>query len=328
VRVRVRPTPLSPPGGLPPAPPGPPQRPASLLGKAPFEFRDQILLFLAAVGLGLVAGALVNDAAVTSLSEAITRAYYIAAAWLADRTLTAVVVAAALGFWVSHYRYPLLRLGAKFFDAFVGEGGKSAWALQAAVAVFLVFAILLALRPELLDYVESFKAGEVEVKFSAVSTTTRQTLKFGLTNFIQETDLIDWKDFDEQYTNPEVAREQATNAFDRFPISLIQRRGIRNILLGYYVQPIALILPCLDRMGRLPDAREKLRPLANSSRKWVLSVAEFKSIQASKLEQMLSDAQIAGRQLYKLTDSEWEEACFQADKGQRALPRDERTYYT
>lgn len=72
------------------------------------------------------------------------------AAWLANPTLTGAVIAVALGFWTSRYRHSLLELGAKFFDAFVGERGKSSWALQAAVAIFLVFAILLVLRPELL----------------------------------------------------------------------------------------------------------------------------------------------------------------------------------
>jgi hypothetical protein len=80
-----------------------------------------------------------------------------------------------LGLWSSRHRGKITARGHEFYAALIGtEQQKSSWVLQSAVAIFGVFAVILALKPDLLDQIETIKAGQVEAKFATVSTTTRE----------------------------------------------------------------------------------------------------------------------------------------------------------
>jgi hypothetical protein len=112
-----------------------------------------------------------------------------------------------VGLWASRYRQAIGRRSRHFFLALLGTKKKSPWALQSAVAIVLLFAIILMLKPDLLEHIESLKAGEVEAKFSSVSTTTREAARMSLSDLSREVTVEQWIDFKKNFLSG--AREDA-----------------------------------------------------------------------------------------------------------------------
>jgi hypothetical protein len=159
----------------------------------------------------------------------------------------------ALGYWASRYRGPIgVRLG-RFYAALLGGGEKSSWALQSAVAILVLFLIVLAMSPDLLEHLESFKAGEVEAKFSSISTTTGEAARVALNPLTNEIGITQWVDFKRDYRG-ESPRNKALELFDNSTIKR-ERVGIRDFLFDNYIEPLAISLACLEENDLLTPER-------------------------------------------------------------------------
>ena len=89
--------------------------------------------------------------------------------------VSSLLSGALIGFWASRYRRAIAARSADFYEAFLGSETKSSWPLQSLVAIVALGFIVFAIKPELLDNLESFKAGEVEAKFANISASTRES---------------------------------------------------------------------------------------------------------------------------------------------------------
>jgi hypothetical protein len=174
--------------------------------------------------------------------------YWFEGLLLSSRMLV-LLSGAAIGFWASRYRQAIAARSADFYKAFLGTEANSSWALQSVVAIVALLLIVLAIKPDLLDHLESVKAGEVEAKFANVNITTRQAN--AITNELAKQSTIkQWIDFKKNYLD-DSPRDNALE-FDNSEIKE-HRKKIRNILFDY-VEPLALFIDCLnedDRMDRL-----------------------------------------------------------------------------
>jgi hypothetical protein len=123
----------------------------------------------------------------------------------------------------------------------------SSWALQSLVAIITLLLIVLAIKPDLLDKLESFKAGDVEAKFASVSTATREARV--ITNDLTGRVAIDiWLNFKEYYREGS-PRDDALE-FDGSEIKELRKR-LRDLLFEDYVEPLIRSLACLYRDNRL-----------------------------------------------------------------------------
>jgi hypothetical protein len=162
--------------------------------------------------------------------------------------LLSFVSGGLLGWWASRYRHPLAARLNDFYSAFLGSETKSSWALQSVVAIIALLLVVLAVKPDLLDKLESFKAGEVEARFASISTTTREAR--ALTNELsKEITIQSWVNFKKNYR--EGPREDALE-FDHSAIKEL-RKEIRDILFEGYVEPLADFLACIHEQDRRLD---------------------------------------------------------------------------
>jgi hypothetical protein len=122
------------------------------------------------------------------------------------------------------------------------------------------------LKPDLLDQIETIKAGQVEAKFATVSTTTREVGLSNLSDLTRQVTVEQWIDFN-LHSGP---REDALD-FDNSKIKDL-RKDIRNLLFDNYVRPLAILLGCLKVAGRLDEVRssDRLATLAVSLRNGIL----------------------------------------------------------
>src|SRR5207253_1208777 len=118
-----------------------------------------------------------------------------------------------------------------FYNALLGVGG-SAWALQSAVAVLALLAVVLAVRPDLLERLQSFKAGELEARFSDVSGATREAAHFGVSDISREVSIKQWIYFEESFMKGS-ARQKAL-ILDKSDVKT-PRLSIRNEMFPKYI---------------------------------------------------------------------------------------------
>jgi hypothetical protein len=85
-----------------------------------------------------------------------------------------ILLCVCAGWWARDHRAAIGSRLQQLFDAFFGKSHESPGALQAALAIIFLFGMLIALRPELLDKITSFHAGDVEVKLGASSAKLRE----------------------------------------------------------------------------------------------------------------------------------------------------------
>jgi hypothetical protein len=157
------------------------------------------------------------------------------------------------GFWASRNRDGIGKGSRGFFKALLGTKKKSPWALQSVVAIVALSAVILMLKPDLLEHLESFKAGDVEAKFSSVSTTTREVARMSLSDISREVTVGQWIDFKKNFLSG--AREDALE-YDGSSIQGL-RKDIRNLLFTHYVEPLAILLGCLKKDDRLDEVRRR-----------------------------------------------------------------------
>lgn len=87
--------------------------------------------------------------------------------WLVKSRAVWAALWAVAGWLSRDFRAAIGEKLSRLYDAFLGKGHDSPWALQAALAVLILFGTLLFLRPEFLKRMESFRAGEMEAKFTS-----------------------------------------------------------------------------------------------------------------------------------------------------------------
>jgi hypothetical protein len=158
----------------------------------------------------------------------------------------------AIGFWISRYRPAIVANAREFYRALLGTEKKSSWALQSAVAIMSLLGIILALKPDLLEHLQSVKAGDVEAKFSGVSAITREAVRVNLADFRTSASTLfdDYIDFRVQFLQP---RDEAL----QLDTSTLKnsRVAIRDILLEY-IEPLALLISCFEKNDRLDTLRK------------------------------------------------------------------------
>lgn len=175
--------------------------------------------------------------------------YWLEGLILSPRVL-AVLSGAAVGFWAHCHHEAISVRAADFYEALLGSETKSSWALQSVVAILALALLVLAIKPDLLDHLESFKAGEVEAKFASVTSATRQANS--ITNELAKQSTIkQWIDFRKSYLSGS-PRDNALE-FDHSAIKE-QRKLIRNTLFEY-VEPLARLVDCLNEDDRLDRLR-------------------------------------------------------------------------
>jgi hypothetical protein len=164
--------------------------------------------------------------------------------------LLALASGGLLGWWASCYRHPLGARLDDFYSAFLGSETKSSWALQSLVAIIALLLVVLAVKPDLLDKLESFKAGDVEAKFASISNATREA-RIVTNDLTKKVTIKEWLEFKKNF------REGARNDALEFDESEIKetRRQIRNELFEYYVEPLTQLLSCLDEDNRIDRIR-------------------------------------------------------------------------
>jgi hypothetical protein len=181
----------------------------------------------------------------------VTGPFYAFKALLLSPRVLALLFGTVIGFWASRYREAIGARSGDFYEAFLGSETKSSWALQSMVAIVALLLMVLAIKPDLLERLESFKAGEVEAKFAGVSSATREVST--ITNELaKDMTLGQWAEFKEKYLDGS-ARDAALE-FDNSEIKA-DRKAIRNILFLNYVVPLTHMLNCLDDDRRIEQMR-------------------------------------------------------------------------
>jgi hypothetical protein len=183
---------------------------------------------------------------------------FAAEAFLASPRVIALASGVAAGIWVRHYRHGIARHLADFYDALLGTETKSSWALQAAVALVALFAILLVIKPDLLDHIESLRAGDIEAKFASASSTTREATRVALVPFRNRDTLEKYIDFTKEYRNPNSGRGIALALYDQSQIKE-DRTEIRDIIFENYIEPFTILLSCIQRNRRIEEFRRDAR---------------------------------------------------------------------
>jgi hypothetical protein len=177
--------------------------------------------------------------------------YWFETLMLSSRVL-ALLSGAAIGFWASRYRQAIAARSGEFYAALLGSETKSSWALQTAVAIIAIFLVVIAIKPDLLDNLESFKAGEVEAKFAGVSAAIREA-RVITNDLTRDVTLQQWVDFKKDFRDNS-PRDNALE-FDHSAIKE-HRKQIRNILFEDYVEPLARLLNCLNENDRMDLLRK------------------------------------------------------------------------
>jgi hypothetical protein len=221
-------------------------------------------------------------------------------ALLLSERMMALLAGAALGYCASGYRHLIAARLHDFYEAFLGSDTKSSWALQSLVAIITLLLIVLAIKPDLLDKLESFKAGDVEAKFASVSTATREARV--ITNDLTGRVAIDiWLNFKEYYREGS-PRDDALE-FDGSEIKELRKR-LRDLLFEDYVEPLIRSLACLyrdNRLDRLKSSEDFVR-LAVVLRNKILKEAKDGSGAAFTKADWLAIFEMADAQTRKATE--------------------------
>jgi hypothetical protein len=198
--------------------------------------------------------------------------FYELKGFLLSVEMQTLIVAFLAGWWASHNRHHIAARTREFYRALLGTGGKSPWALQSIAAIVVLSGLVLVLKPDLLDKIESIKAGQVEAKFSIVSTVTRESARASLNEVAKDITIGQWIDFKAKFRQG--AREDVLY-LDKSKIGSL-RKEIRNRLFEHYIEPITILLACLEKDRRLDEIAksEKLTAMAISLRNAIIHEAK------------------------------------------------------
>jgi hypothetical protein len=190
-----------------------------------------------------VSAAVVIAVSFASFLDRLWSPVYIVESFLLSPSMLALTSGFAIGLWANICRRGIAKRLDDFYDAFLGSGESSSWALQSLVVVGGLLIVLLLFRPELVRRLDSFKAGEVEAKFANISETTREATRVNF-DLGKVVGIKNWVYFPEYYLSGS-ARDDAL----KFDGSKIQeeRKKIRDLLFNDYIMPSAILLNCMQR---------------------------------------------------------------------------------
>ena len=223
--------------------------------------------------------------------------------------LVGLIAGCILGGWLWANSTSVRTRISQCFEAFLGQSGGSSWALQAIAGIFGLVALLLVLNPDLLDRVESFRAGEVEAKFASSSSTRESTRASLVSDYSRETKIEQWRRFFEflnQNASPiatalAAAEVEAPPATAMGEVPLLAAAALRHEMFKGFIQPTADALICfkeleeLDRFSRSPA----LISLTVSWRSFLLSLAERRPGDKEKMQRDLREILMTQREVTK-----------------------------
>src|SRR5262249_30861916 len=111
------------------------------------------------------------------------------------------------------YRDPLARNLRRLFEAIIGQ---SSWALTIVAGALLLLVVMFTLKPELLDNLETFKAGNLEAKFVQKSSNIIDA-HFNLNGVFRKFTLSHMEGFDKFYLDDDAPRAKASKWYDTTP---------------------------------------------------------------------------------------------------------------
>jgi hypothetical protein len=186
----------------------------------------------------------------------------------------------ALGILGFIFRNQITGLSRELFDAILGNGEQTAWALQSAVALVVVVAIVVGIRPDLLAYLRSFKVGGFEATFAESSTLVREAkTNLNLSGLSERFSLKVYKDFEKNYLDKNSDRGRARQWFDKSHIEG-ERSKIAETFFGAYIDPVIVSLTCLEEKDALEIATND-RNLIAYSVTWKTFLLELNSGKAT-----------------------------------------------
>ena len=142
----------------------------------------------------------------------------------------------------------------ELFNAILGKGEQTAWPLQSGVALVVVVAVVIGIRPDLLAYLRSFKVGGFEATFAESSTLVREAkTNLNLSGLSERFSLKVYRGFKSEFLSQDSDRGHARRWFDKSHIEQ-ERSKIAATLFGSYVDPVIVSLTCLEEKDALEVA--------------------------------------------------------------------------
>jgi len=181
---------------------------------------------------------------------------------------------AALGVLAQVFRLEIARISRQAFDATLGKGENTAWALQSTLALLIIAAAVLAIKPDLLSYLRSFEYGGFKATFADHSTNTRLA-DLNYKDLLWGSTLEQYEEFEESYLGADSDRAKFGDLFVYNKISS-ERKAITAALLRNYAQPVIRALICFERHHSI-DAMAQDVGLVKFGARWVDFLASLKS---------------------------------------------------
>lgn len=149
---------------------------------------------------------------------------------------------AAFGLLAQLFRNQIAAISKQAFDATIGSKENTAWVLQGTLAILIIAAAMLAIKPDLLSYIRSLEYGGFKATFAEHASTARvanvsyKELLWGFT-------LDQYDDFD-TYIGPDSDRTIFGNRLFRNKLSE-EKKAVTGGLFTHYVRPVIKSLVCL-----------------------------------------------------------------------------------
>jgi len=193
-------------------------------------------------------------------------------AWLhllAERHIWTGIFGFLIGYALRRNREPVRRLAWKASEALLGREASAV--LQGGFLVLLFVGLLLLAKPNLLDHIDSIKAGEVEIRVAAAAPATRRAISSAqdfasnvLPTGSPSLNCFCWKGFGDFYAGKVSKANQLVLA--RAPVGSVDAYdGMRRLILDRTFEPLAVILDCYGASA--PPSEMKAR-LANITAAW------------------------------------------------------------
>jgi competence protein ComGC len=175
------------------------------------------------------------------LAAANGEAWFPSAFWSVYSTLVAPrVVGVFSGFLIGAF----LVQSIPFSNLVSGAPSLPWWGLPAGVVLLIIAVLLLLVRPDFLDSLQSFKAAGIEATFAARSSNLRE-VELNLNDVSQKLTLEDYQNFADDFIEGKSARGKVTAWFDKSPMKT-ERIEILKLIFNNYINPIVVSLSCLN----------------------------------------------------------------------------------
>jgi len=177
-----------------------------------------------------------------------------------------------IGIFTATFRDEIQRRLNQIFWALLGTGEGSSWTFPVVLGVILIIGVMIILKPDILDNIESFKAGDFEAKFAERSSTIKEA-QLGKVPIDQTATLDVWEDFDTFYLDEKAGRRTAAEWFG--PKSASKSREaifadqsiIFKQLWANHINPLVGSIACLRKM-ELREAARKDHDLTEWGATW------------------------------------------------------------